>query len=290
MQPAARLTYALLWLLGRLPLRALHALGTAIGWLWQLAGLREARVAAVNLRVCFAEMSDDQRRALLRETLAGTGRTATELCWLWTRAADTVNARIQVVEGETLFLNAIASGRGVMIAAPHLGAWEALNLYLSRTAPVAILYRPPRQAWVEALVNRCRGRFGAEPVRAEAAGVRTLLKRLKDGGVVGILPDQQPKVGEGEFAPFFGRPALTMSLFPKLAQRTGAKVLYAWVERLPRGAGFAVRFFDLGAATDATTLNQGIETLARQAPAQYQWTYKRFGMQPDGAPSPYREA
>lgn len=289
MQPAARLTYALLWLLGRLPLRALHALGTAIGWLWQLAGLREARVAAVNLRVCFAEMSDDQRRALLRETLAGTGRTATELCWLWTRAADTVNARIQVVEGETLFLNAIASGRGVMIAAPHLGAWEALNLYLSRTAPVAILYRPPRQAWVEALINRCRGRFGAEPVRAEAAGVRTLLKRLKDGGVVGILPDQQPKVGEGEFAPFFGRPALTMSLFPKLAQRTGAKVLYAWVERLPRGAGFAVRFFDLGAATDATTLNQGIETLARQAPAQYQWTYKRFGMQPDGAPSPYRE-
>lgn len=290
MQPAARLTYALLWLLGRLPLRALHALGTAIGWLWQLAGLREARVATVNLRMCFAEMSDDQRRALLRETLAGTGRTATELCWLWTRAADTVNARIQVVEGETLFLNAIASGRGVMIAAPHLGAWEALNLYLSRTAPVAILYRPPRQAWVEALINRCRGRFGAEPVRAEAAGVRTLLKRLKDGGVVGILPDQQPKVGEGEFAPFFGRPALTMSLFPKLAQRTGAKVLYAWVERLPRGAGFAVRFFDLSAATDATTLNQGIETLARQAPAQYQWTYKRFGMQPDGAPSPYREA
>lgn len=282
----ARLTYALLWLLGRLPLHALHALGDAIGWLWLRAGLREALVAAVNLRLCFPDLTDDQRQALLRETLAQTGRTATELAWLWTRSAATVNARIRVVAGEQRFLDAIAAGNGVLIAAPHLGAWEALNLYLSRTAPVAVLYRPPRLTWLEALINHCRGRFGAEPVRAEAAGVRTLMKRLKSGGVVGILPDQQPKVGEGEFAPFFGHPALTMSLFPKLAQRTGAKVLFAWVERTPDG--FAVRFFDEGPVLDATTLNAAIEGLARQAPAQYQWTYKRFGIQPDGGKSPYQ--
>ena len=288
MPPPARLTYALLWLLGRLPLRALHALGDAVGWLWLRAGLREARVAAVNLRLCFPDQNEAQQQALLQQTLAQTGRTATELCWLWTRAALTVNPRIEVVAGEALFLDAIAAGKGVLIAAPHLGAWEALNLYLSRTAPVAILYRPPRQPWVEVLINRCRGRFGAEPVRAEANGVRTLLKRLRDGGVVGILPDQQPKVGEGEFAPFFGHPALTMSLFPKLAQRTGARVLFAWVERLPAGAGFAVRFFDRGPIHDTATLNGAIESLARQAPEQYQWTYKRFGIQADGAPSPYR--
>lgn len=282
----ARLTYALLWLLGRLPLRALHALGDAIGGLWLRAGLREALVAAANLQLCFPDLTDDQRQSLLRQTLAQTGRTATELAWLWTRSAATVNARIRVVAGEQLFLDAIAAGNGVLIAAPHLGAWEALNLYLSRTAPVAVLYRPPRLTWLEALINHCRGRFGAEPVRAEAAGVRTLMKRLKSGGVVGILPDQQPKVGEGEFAPFFGHPALTMSLFPKLAQRTGARVLFAWVER--DASGFAVRFFDEGAVLDATTMNTAIERLARQSPAQYQWTYKRFGIQPDGAPSPYR--
>ena len=287
---SARLTFALLWLLGRLPLRALHALGDAVGWLWLRAGLRETRVAAINLRLCFPDRDEAQRRALLRDTLAQTGRTATELCWLWTRSVATVNERIRVVEGENLFLDAIAAGHGVLIAAPHLGAWEALNLYLSRTAPVAILYRPPRQPWVEILINRCRGRFGAEPVRAEAAGVRTLLKRLKDGGVVGILPDQQPKVGEGEFAPFFGHPALTMSLFAKLAQRTGAKVLFAWAERLPAGAGFAVRFFDRGLIHDSAAMNGAIESLARQTPEQYQWTYKRFGMQADGAPSPYRES
>jgi KDO2-lipid IV(A) lauroyltransferase len=284
----ARLTYALLWLFGRLPLRTLHALGDAIGWLWLRAGLREAQVAAINLRLCFPDLNDDQRQSLLRESLSQTGRTATELAWLWSRSAATVNAGIRVVAGEQLLLDAIAAGRGVLIAAPHLGAWEALNLLISRTAPVAILYRPPRQTWVEALINRCRGRFGAEPVRAEAASVRRLMKRLKDGGVVGILPDQQPKVGEGEFAPFFGRPALTMSLFPKLAQRTGAKVLFAWAERLPGGGGFAVRFVDLGEVDDTAALNTAVECLARSAPAQYQWTYKRFGIQPDGGRSPYR--
>jgi KDO2-lipid IV(A) lauroyltransferase len=285
---AARLTFALMWLLGRLPLSALHALGAGLGRLWLGIGAREARVAAINLALCFPERTDDQRLELLARSMGETGKTAAELCWLWTRDAAVVNARIRVVEGESLFLDALASGQGVLIAAPHLGAWEALNLYLSRSAPVAILYRPPRQRWVEALINRCRGRFGAEPVRAEAAGVRTLLKRLKDGGAVGILPDQQPKVGEGEFAPFFGHSALTMSLFTKLAGRTGAKVLFAWAERMPAGAGFAIRFFDRGSVPDVAAMNAVIEDLARSCPEQYQWTYKRFGIQPEGADSPYR--
>lgn len=277
-----------MWIFGRLSLAALHALGAAFGRLWLRLGKREAQVAARNLELAFPQLDASARAVLLRATLEHTGRTASELCWLWTRAPARLQAAIRVVEGEHLFLDAIAAGRGVLIAAPHLGAWEALNLYLSRTAAVAILYRPPRLAWVESLINHCRGRLGAEPVRAEAAGVRTLLRRLKDGGAIGILPDQQPKVGEGEFAPFFGQQALTMSLFCKLAQRTGAKVLYAWAER--QRDGYAVRFIDRGTPADAAQLNAVIETLARATPAQYQWTYKRFGIQPEGAISPYARA
>lgn len=283
---SARIAYACLWLAGRLPLSALHALGAAFGRWWLRLDRREAQVAARNLALCFPSLGPDPRRDLLKATLEHTGRTATELCWLWSRSPAALTRAIRVVEGESLFLDAIASGRGVLIAAPHLGAWEALNLYLSRVAPIAILYRPPRHACIEALINHCRARLGAEPVRAEAAGVRTLLKRLKDGGVLGILPDQQPKAGEGEFAPFFGLQALTMSLFCKLATRTGAIVLYAWAERLPDG--YAVRFFDHGTPADPTALNAVIESLARTAPEQYQWTYKRFGIQPDGQ-SPYRQ-
>jgi KDO2-lipid IV(A) lauroyltransferase len=127
-------------------------------------------------------------------------------------------------------------------------------------------------------------------VRAEgAAGVRTLFKRLLVGGVVGILPDQQPKAGEGEFAPFFGTPALTMVLLSRLAQRTGATVLFAFAERLPRGEGFRMRFLPAPEGIDAedlpaavAALNRGVENCVKIAPAQYQWAYKRYSIRPAG--------
>jgi KDO2-lipid IV(A) lauroyltransferase len=282
----ARFAHLLLVLLGRLPLGVLRALGAGLGRLWLLAGFREARVARRNLELCFPDLDAARRESLLEDTLRHTGMTALELPWLWSRDADQLAERIRIVEGESRFQAALASGRGVLIAAPHLGNWEALNLWLSARTPIAILYRPPRLGWVEALINRCRGRLGAEPVRADAAGVRTLLKRARAGGVLGILPDQQPKVGEGGFAPFFGQQALTMSLFCKLAARADAIVLYAWAERTDQG--FAVRIADVGVPADEAALNAAVEALARQAPAQYQWTYKRFGIQPGGARSPYR--
>ena len=286
----ARIVYVGLWMLGRLPLAWLHQIGRLIGDLWLCADRRETQVARINIALCFPGMDSAKEAALLRETLRGTGRTAAELAWLWTRNAGRVARSLKVVEGESLYLDAVAAGRGLIVAAPHFGAWEALNLYLSRAAPIAILYRPPRMAWVETLINRCRGRFGAEPVRAESSGVRTLMRRLKDGGVVGILPDQQPKAGDGDFAHFFGTPALTMSLLPKLAQRTDARVLFAWAQRLDAGEGFAIRFRDLGKIGDTAALNAAVETLVRECPAQYQWSYKRFGIQPDGAKSPYQPA
>jgi len=119
--------------------------------------------------------------------------------------------------------------------------------------------------------------------------VRKLYKRLVDGGVVGILPDQQPKLGDGEFAPFFGTPALTMVLLSRLAQRTGALVLFAFAERLPRGAGFRLHVLpappgiaDPDLPTAVAALNRGVEACVRLAPAQYQWHYKRYSIRPPG--------
>jgi KDO2-lipid IV(A) lauroyltransferase len=138
------------------------------------------------------------------------------------------------------------------------------------------------------LLIKARGALAAEQVRAEgAAGVRVLFKRLTSGGVVGILPDQQPKAGEGEFAPFFDMPALTMVLLSRLAQRTGATVLFAFAERLPRGVGFRIHFLRAPegiAAPDLPTavaaLNRGVEDCVRLAPEQYQWAYKRYSIRP----------
>jgi KDO2-lipid IV(A) lauroyltransferase len=222
--------------------------------------------------------------------LAETGKSIVEICKIWSGDANSALTLIREMHGVELFDQALAAGRGLIVAAPHLGCWELLNFWLCSRTSIAIAYRPPRQTALEPLLIKARGALAAEQVRADgAAGVRKLYKRLSAGGVIGILPDQQPKSGEGEFAPFFGVPALTMVLLSRLAQRSGATVLFAFVERLPHGAGYRLqilpapaRIADPDLPTAVAALNRGVETCVHMAPAQYQWHYKRYSIRPPG--------
>jgi KDO2-lipid IV(A) lauroyltransferase len=285
---AAHLLWLLLKLLGMLPLALLHRIGDAFAWLWRVLPTRERRVARRNIELCLPELAAAERQLLLRQTLRAAGHSLFELPWFWTRPLHRVLASIRRIEGLAIFQRAIDEGRGVLLAAPHLGAWEILNLWLATHSRLAVLYRPPRKPFLETVFNRGRARAGALPIRAQASGVRQLVKHLRSGGVMGILPDQQPKQGEGDFATFFGQQALTMTLFPKLAASQSVAVILAFAERLPRGRGFVLHFRRADPAiTDVATLNANIEACARLLPAQYQWTYKRFSMQPEGRRTPY---
>ena len=286
------LLYLLLRLLALLPLRTLQAVGALLGRLVLWRRTRTAHHVAVNLAIARPGLDAASRAALLREALAESGKSATEIVKIWGGGAERALQLVREVRGEALFDAALAAGKGVIIAAPHLGCWELLNYWLCRKTPMAILYRPPRIAAVEGLLRKVRGALAPEQVRAEGAGVRTLYKRLAAGGTVGILPDQKPRAGEGEFAPFFGRDALTMVLLPRLAARTGAAVLYAFAERLPQGAGYRIHILpapdgladaDLGVA--CTALNRGVEACVDLAFSQYQWQYKRWSAH--DRPSPY---
>lgn len=284
----------MLALASRLPLRLLHAIGALLAYPVRWLGTREYRVARRNLELCFPGLDAPARRDLLRRTLAEAGKGLCELPRLWAGDPRRALGLIRAVHGREHFDAARAGGRGVLVAAPHLGAWELLNLWLSAQGPLAILYRVPQRAEYEPLLVRARGALGAETVRAEPVGVRLLLRRLKQGHIVGILPDQRPKGGEGLDAPFFGHPARTMTLVSRLAHRATVDVVLGFAERLPRGAGYALHFIpaepavagdDLAAAVAA--LNRGIEACVRMAPAQYQWTYKRLSFRaPDSGPDP----
>ncbi|HET6631725.1 MAG TPA: lipid A biosynthesis acyltransferase [Rhodanobacteraceae bacterium] len=289
------LLYGFLRLAGLLPLRVLHALGGGIGWLLARDDGRMARHTAVNLALVRPDVGAAERNRLKRQVLTHAGRSLTEMAAIWGRSPAAALALVREVRGAELLDEALGEGRGVIIAAPHIGCWELLNYWLCSRTPMAILYRPPRKPAFEALLRRARGAAGPEQVRAEGAGVRTLYQRLAAGGAIGILPDQEPRRGEGRFAPFYGVAASTMVLLPRLARRTGARVLFSFAERLPRGRGFRIHLLpapdgiadaDLDLACAA--LNAGVQACADLAFTQYQWHYKRFRERPPGEANPYR--
>jgi len=290
---------AILWFLlrviGRIPLRGLHACGAGLGRvMWWIRG-KVRRHVEINLALAFPSYAEEQRHRTALRCVIETGKSIVEIAGIWGRGAQRTLALVREVHGEALFDAARNSGRGLIVAAPHLGCWELLNFWLCSRTDIAIVYRPPRHAAIEPLLVRARGELAPEQVRAEGAGIRTLYKRLQSGGVVGILPDQLPKQGEGEFAPFFGVQALTMVLLSRLAQRTGCEVLFAFAERLDHGEGFRIHFLPAPAAiadadlpTAVAALNRGVEDCANVATTQYQWHYKRYQYRPTPEePNPY---
>ena len=286
----ARLLHAASRLLGVLPWPALYRLGDGIAAVWRWRDGRESRVARRNLELAFPGMASGERDTLHRRILRTTARQALETLKLWTRPPAANLALLRERHGEALYDQALAAGRGVIVAAPHFGNWELLNQWLASRGPIAIVYRPPDAAVGDEFLQLVRGVDNVRQVRAEGPAVRQLWKVLKDGGAVGILPDQQPKGGDGEFASFFGVQALTMTLLSRLAERTGAPVLLAWCERIDDGPEFALHVEPAPAAiadpdpvVAVTCLNAEVERIARRDPSQYQWTYKRYTLRPPGS-------
>ena len=274
-----QLAYGLMWLVARLPAAILRALGSALGWAFWITRSRKRRVVEANLALARPELDPAACGALARECVHQTGISLVEVFGIWTNPRRTL-ARVREVRGLGLFDAALAAQRGLILCAPHLGSWEVANYWIGARTPFATFYTQPRHPQAEALLRRLRTGGASIQFPIDDSGVRRVFRHLKEGGVVSIMPDHVPRAGS-IVAPFFGVPALTMTLLPRLAQRTGATVLMLFVERLPRG--FRVHFrappaalIDPDPLTACTAMNAAIEACVRDAFTQYQWNYKRF--------------
>ena len=245
------------------------------------------RISETNITICFPEKTDRERTQLIHTSLIELGKTSLELGHFWCNPGQYSLNHVNAVSGKHDVVSALAQGHGVILASPHLGAWELAGLYCSHHFPLTTLYRPPRLEGLDAFIKQGRERCGATLVPANAKGVRKLYQQLKKGECIGILPDQQPKHGTGEFIPFFDVQAYTMTLLWKLAQKSSARVFLTYAERQTESDGYHIHFHPLDerilqndgiAAT--SYLNAEIEKVIRRIPAQYQWRYKRFGIRP----------
>jgi len=251
-------------------------MGWLLGWMAYVLSPRYRRKFLENVAQA------GYRWSSVRGAIGGAGRMVGELPRLWLGAP----AHCEW-ENDACVDRAYATGRGVIFLTPHLGCFEIsaqglAQRYSQRYGPLTVLYRPARQAWLAALMRAARDRPGLATAPTTLAGVRQMIRSLRGGHAVGLLPDQVPPDGMGAWAPFFGRDAYTMTLSARLAQQTGATVLLLWGERLPWGRGFRLHFRELlrPLAEDldqaVAQVNQEMERLIRECPSQYLWGYARY--------------
>lgn len=268
-------------LLSHLPLCVLHSIGAALGWLgWVVSPNYRQRTREALARAGLADISN--------AAVSESGKGIAELPWVWCRSFDEVVGSVRACHGWEHVEAGLAAGRGVIFLTPHLGCFEISALYAAAHLPITVLYRPPRQAWLEPIMRAGRERERVQLARTDVAGVRALFKALKRNEAIGLLPDQVPGRGEGEWVPFFGRPAYTMTLVGRLIESTGAAALMAYAERLPRGAGYVIRIAPLTFAPDhpaTQQMNAALEQTVRACPAQYLWSYNRYKV-PAGVNAP----
>ena len=270
----APLIHFLFRALSWLPLPALHALGWALGWAsFVLSGRYRRRLLAHAKQAGYST-------GVALSSVGEAGKLVAELPRLWLGRPVHVQWR-----GAEHIEAAQVGGSGVLFLTPHLGCFEiTAQAYAERFGarhPMTVLFRPARQAALRDLVASARQRPGLHAAPTTLAGVKQLIKALKAGDAVGLLPDQVPPDGQGVWAPFFGRDAYTMTLSARLAQSGHTQVLVSWGERLSWGRGFRVHVrpldsLDGDASAAARQINQAMEALVRECPAQYLWSYDRY--------------
>ena len=266
--------------LARRRLSTLHTWGDLLGWLAYAFSPTYRRRLRAN--VALAGLSVAQRHA----AVAQAGRMVAEMPWLWLRPPGQPLGGLVRWQGAELIEAALARGHGLVLLTPHLGCFEvcaqAIAERFGQRTTLTAMYRPAKQPWLRTLEETARHRPGLATTPASLAGVRQMIRALRRGEAVGLLPDQVPPQGMGVWAPFFGQPAYTMTLAARLVQQTGAALLLVWGERLPRGGGYRVRVSELGEPlpTDATeaaaAINRAMERLILQCPGQYLWGYHRY--------------
>ncbi|HZW11791.1 MAG TPA: lysophospholipid acyltransferase family protein [Noviherbaspirillum sp.] len=265
-------------LLSHLPLPVLHAMGVTLGWLVYLASPSYRRRLKENIR---RAGFGSYRNAAIREA----GKNILELPFIWCASPERVLATTRVENWE-LVQSVLEAKRGVILLTPHLGCFEIAAQVVASKTPITVMYRPPRKAALKPLIEGARARGELRLAPANLSGVRTLLKTLRSGVPIGILPDQVPQDGEGVWAEFFGKPAYTMTLPGKMHQMSGAPIILTYAERLPFGKGYLVRFVPFEHVLEGTpeqqarAINAAMEQLIAHCPAQYFWSYHRYKTPP----------
>ena len=262
-----------------IPLRLNHQLGSIFGRLMYIIDSDTKRVTTQNVELCFPDLSQQERKSLIKKSLIEMGKGLFESGLIWNKSFDDNAKYIRRVVGKE-YLN---GDEKTILLTPHMGCWEITGRVLACDKPLTFLYKPLSKPRLDAYLFERRNQNNLTMASADRSGVLKLQRALSKGQMIGILPDQDPGEEGGIMAPFFNHQVNTMTLLAKLAKKNNAKVIMLWAKRLDKGQGFdliAEPIDILSGAEDilaqVSKMNATIEVLVRQCPEQYLWSYRRF--------------
>lgn len=277
----------LLWIFTRLPLSLGRSIGHLVGTILWLLQTRMAQTTLENIELCLPELLPAQQKLLAKRSLQESSKLAFEVTHVWQHTPQWSLKQFIGHQGKHLLDSALADSKPTIVLVPHLGNWEILAPFLAAQKPITALYLPPKKAAHDRFIIQSREKANIQMAPANTKGVSLLLKAVRTGGFIGILPDQEPDIDGGEFAPFFNIPALTMTLVHKLTQRGNCHIVMGYAKRV--NGGFEAIFrephndiYSTDTAISLSGLNKSIEACIREVPEQYLWEYKRFKQHPSG--------
>jgi KDO2-lipid IV(A) lauroyltransferase len=283
----AWLGVGVIWLVARLPYRALMATGRVIGNLALILNRERRGIAATNIALCFPELGPTEQRDLVKANLRDIGMMLMEFALGWL-GSDRAIGRVPVkIEGLEHLQAAREQGRGVLLVGGHFSHLELCARLVSYRILIAGMYRRMDSEVFEYIV--LRSRLDYADAMFDKDDLRGTVKYLRAGGTLWYAPDQDMRSKDNVFAPFFGVPAATITATHHLARMSNAVVIPFFHRRLPDGKGYAMRlgaplehFPSDDAAADTARVNGVIEQMVREAPEQYLWVHKRFKTRPPG--------
>ena len=281
-----RLGVFIFWLIHFLPFRVIVAIGNGLGILLYPLAAERRRVGMTNLKLCFPDMNDEDRKILVRAHFKMFCRGLIERSILWWSSADRISSLIRV-EGVEHF-EAIKDKPSILLT-PHFVGMDAGGQWVAQHTDTVCMYANQKNRYLTELLLKKRARFRNQYLYSRQEGLRPILKGMRKGMPFIYPPDQDQGVKDGAFIPFFGVPAATMTSMPRIAQMTGAKIVPSITRVLPGGEGYVLTFYPAwdnypsgDDIADARRMNAFIEDRIREMPEQYFWLHKRFKTRPPG--------
>jgi KDO2-lipid IV(A) lauroyltransferase len=280
-----------MWLVAQLPYPLQMAIGRTLGRVMILLGHRRRRIAETNLGLCFPELDEPERKALLRDHFRSLGMGMVETAMSWWTPTHRLKSLARI-EGLEHLEAALAKGKGVILLSGHFTSLEIGGRLLALFAPFHVLYRRHKNPLFEATMKRARERNYEKAIPRE--DMRAMLRSLKQNMPVWYAADQDYGVEKSVFAPFFGIPAATITATSRLVRSSDAAVVPFFQRRLRDGSGYLLKLYPAledfpgtRLEVDADRINTIIEEQIRTMPEQYLWVHRRFKTRPEGESSVY---